>query len=429
MRTADDGAGAGTFDPERDRRRGWVATVVVGFGAFVLAASQLMPVALIAQVATDLDVSDGISGLMIAVPAVTAALTAFTLTVPLQHVDRRWLLVGFAVLFTVSDAIAAVSPHIAVLLAARVLLGVALGGFWAIAASMAPRLVPTRDVGMATATVFGGIALATAVGVPAGAFLASWSNWRVAIGVMAALGLLAAVLQLVAVPSLPEHRLRPRPPLGQVLRRRSLWTVAVVSLLMFTGQFSAYTYLQPTLRDEFGVAPGDIGGLLLAFGIGAVIGNFTAGPLAQRFIGLTICGVCTLSLLGILALRLPLPVPVALGAALVVWGMGLGSTAAVLSIWNMRVSGDHLEAGAAVFIGVTQGSIALGAAIGGRWVDGFGTPAAAWFGAALFAVALGLLVAVWWPRPGPRADAAPAGVSPAGPAARARPSRRPSGSA
>lgn len=48
---------------------------------------------------------------------------------------------------------AAWSPNYEAMLAARVLVGIGMGGVWAIAAGIAVRLVPARSVGPATSLV------------------------------------------------------------------------------------------------------------------------------------------------------------------------------------------------------------------------------------------------------------------------------------
>lgn len=80
--------------------------------------------------------------------------------------DRRLLLVTLMGLMTLANLASALAPTYPLLIAARVLVGVAIGGFWAIAGSLAVRLVPASHVPRATAIIFGGVGAANVFGLP-----------------------------------------------------------------------------------------------------------------------------------------------------------------------------------------------------------------------------------------------------------------------
>ncbi len=73
---------------------------------------------------------------MMTVPGVVAAVAAPTLTVAAGRLDRRTALIAMTALFDLSDIIAATAGNFTVMLTARFLLGLGIGGFWAIGASL-----------------------------------------------------------------------------------------------------------------------------------------------------------------------------------------------------------------------------------------------------------------------------------------------------
>lgn len=67
-----------------------------------------------------------------------------------RRLDRRVPLLGLMALLAAANLAGALAPSLPVMLAARVLTGVSIGGFWAFAAGLGTRLVPEEAVGRAT---------------------------------------------------------------------------------------------------------------------------------------------------------------------------------------------------------------------------------------------------------------------------------------
>lgn len=100
-----------------------------------------------------------------------------------RRTDRRSLLVGFLLLLIAANLLAAAATSLALLFAARILLGFCIGGIWAIAGGLAERLVPPASVGLALSVIFGGVAAASVFGVPLGyssarRWVGAWRFWR-----------------------------------------------------------------------------------------------------------------------------------------------------------------------------------------------------------------------------------------------------------
>jgi predicted MFS family arabinose efflux permease len=306
-----------------------------------------------------------------------------------------------------SDLLSAFAPAFSVLLLARVLLGVAIGGFWAIAASLAARLVHERFVGHATALVFGGISIGSVIAVPAGTFIEAGAGWREVFLVTSVLAAIVLVAQLIFVPRLPVAVATTLAALPRLLTRRPVQVLLAASLLIWTGQLAGYTYISPFLRDlNFDSLL--IGGLLLAYGIGGIVGNFVGGALAGRRTRPTIVVIVSLLGASMFASLLMPATPWAAMIVLTIWGAAFGAVPAAMQTWMFSAAAGAPEAGSAMLVAVLQTAIAVGAAVGGIWVDGSGPGAAIWFGTAL--VAAGLLIITLLGR----ARNAPPATAPAG---------------
>ncbi|GAA3155502.1 hypothetical protein GCM10020255_036320 [Rhodococcus baikonurensis] len=163
----------------------------------------MMPVGLLTPIGAALVESEGTIGLSLVITGLVAAATAPFVPVVTRRFDRRSTLIVLMLFVAAANALTALAPSFAVLAVARVLLGVSMGGVWALAASLAPRLVETRSVGLATTIIFSGIAVASVFGVPAGTYIGAAAGWSVAFW---ALSCAAAVIALAMFAVLPTMR-------------------------------------------------------------------------------------------------------------------------------------------------------------------------------------------------------------------------------
>ncbi|SET26705.1 MFS transporter [Nonomuraea wenchangensis] len=359
-----------TLDASSVRARP-LAVASVALGTFTLVTSEMLPVGLLTPIAADLGVSPGTAGLTMTAPGLVAAVAAPALAVAARRADRRTLLIGLMALLAVADLAAALAPGYAVMLAARVATGVSIGGFWAFAAGLGARLVPERQVGRATSVILGGVSVASVLGVPAAALVSSSAGWRAAFAAMGVLALALLVLFAVTLPALPAAA--PDAGTGAGFRMsRALALVLVLTVLIVGGHFAAYTYLRPFLEQVAQAGPGLVGAALLLYGAAGVAGNFVAGARAARSPRAVLVVLAALIALATAALALAAPPLV----ALVVWGLGYGGVGVALQLWIMRSGGG--EMGTALFVSAFNLSIALGALVGGRVVDGVSIAAAMW---------------------------------------------------
>jgi predicted MFS family arabinose efflux permease len=126
-------------------------------GTFSLVASEFLPASLLTRMARDLHVSEGAAGQAVTATAIMAGIAALTAPVLTRRFDRRAVLGVFAMLLIVSNAIVNLAPSLTMLLLGRLLLGVALGGFWSLAASVVSRLVPQEAAPKAMSIIMAGV--------------------------------------------------------------------------------------------------------------------------------------------------------------------------------------------------------------------------------------------------------------------------------
>ncbi|WLW59508.1 MFS transporter [Achromobacter aegrifaciens] len=368
--------------PERAGWRAWLGVIAVGLATFCVVTTEMLPVGLFVPITAALDVSVGMGGFMLFVPAILAALFAPLVVIGAKGADRRVILGGLLALLVCANAASAWAPSMPWFLAARVLVGFCIGGVWAIAGGLAGRLVGPGSVGLATSVIFGGVAVASVLGVPLGAFIGELAGWRAAFGAMAVLCAAVLLLNLLSLPPLPAaSTLRPRQLVSQ-LANPSLRRGLLITLFLVAGHFMAYTFVRPLLQIHAAFGQNWIGPLLFAYGAAGVAGNFLGGAAAARRPAATLLLIAlsllvVLLLLGVLGQLRP-----AAAALLLLWGLAYGAVSVSLQTWMMKAAPDAVEAATSLFVAVFNLGIAAGSLLGVPSVDALGLRTNLWLAAA-----------------------------------------------
>lgn len=370
--------------------RGWAPPVTMAATVFTVVTAEMLPVGLLTPIGSSLQVSEGTAGLSLTVTGVVSALASPILPLVLGKLDRRIVMVGLMALLAAASLLAAAAPNFGMLMIARVVFGISLGGVWLFTIGLARRVVPPHAAGPATSLIFSGIGIASVLGIPAGAYVGELVGWRwafAAVGVLSAT--LAAALALFLPPLSAEKAVR-LSDVAEVLKIKQLRVGLALVALLVTGHFAAYTYVRPLLEKQAGITPALIGTLLLAYGVAGVIGNFVAGSLRPaRALGMIALGIATVAVL------MPLVGTTLAGALvlLVVWGFSHGGTSVSTQAWGHAAAPSAPEASSAVLVGVYNGAIALGAFAGGQAADHLGTTIVTWLPAVLGTSALIVVLA------------------------------------
>ena len=144
----------------------------------LLIASEFMPVSLLTPIATDLHATEGMTGQAISVSGLFAVVTSLLIATIAGRFDRRHVLTALTAVMLISLMLIAAAPNFFVLMAARALLGIVIGGFWSLATATVMRLVPASSVPKALGMIYMGNAVATAFAAPIGSYFGGIIGWR-----------------------------------------------------------------------------------------------------------------------------------------------------------------------------------------------------------------------------------------------------------
>ncbi|ALE85778.1 MFS transporter [Pseudonocardia sp. HH130629-09] len=361
-----------TSTSTRPDRTAWGAVGVMALTSFVLILAEFLPPGLLTPMATTLGITEGQAGQAVSATAFIGLLVAPTIGALLPRVDRRALLTVLAAAAAVSNLLVAIAPSFVVLLAARLLLGAAIGGFWAMSLAVASRLSTPGRLGRSMMLVNTGTTLATVAGVPVAVYLGALAGWQaVFVGVAVLSALTALTIRTVLPPVAPDAADGLR-PLVDTLRAPGMPRGLAGHVLTVLGHFAAFTYVRPALGTVPGLDAGGVAVLLAVFGAGGVVGNLVVGMLVDRYLRLVRYAVPLVLAAGVASVAtFPAVLPVVV-AGVAVWGLSFGAWLTVVSTWMARVVPDRMEAGGGLLVAGFQLGITVGAVVGGLLVDGVG---------------------------------------------------------
>ena len=307
-----------------DGRFFWLAV-----GAFATSTMAFVFAGLLPLVAAATGVSIATAGQLVTLYALAYAIGTPLLATLTGGADRRAVIIAALCLFLAGIAAAGLSRSFTGLGLAQLLMGAAAGLFAATAQATAVALAGPEHRARAVAAVVGGTTVAVAVGAPLGAFVGTLFGWRATFLFVGALTAACAVALRLRLPTgMPGVRLG----LGDrllAIARPGIPAALAVTFLYLTGSFVIISYLAPLAVAGAGLPPSALPLVLLAFGAGAVLGNYASGRLtdrlgAGRVVGFSLAASLVMALL-IFAVVAWLPDSAAgplLIALMVPWGIG-----------------------------------------------------------------------------------------------------------
>jgi predicted MFS family arabinose efflux permease len=347
----------------------WSAVWATGLGVSSLTAAEMLPVSLLTPMGADLGITEGMAGQAVTATAIVALVTSIFIAVLTRRIDRRHLLLWLSAIQIVSNLLVAFAPNLSVLLIGRMFLGLSLGGFWALSAALAMRLVPEEFVPKAFSIIFGGVSVATVAAAPIGSYLGSIIGWRGVFHVAAVLAAAGFAWQFISLPSMPPRGETRLATLFHVLKRPRIGAGMLAVVMVFAGHFAFFTYLRPFLETVTLVTVNGVTLILLAFGIGSFIGTSLSGWLLKTNLQMTLWLVpLIMSALALTAVESGSSSSV---VAIVVafWGVAFGTVPVGWSTWLTRSVPDEAESGGGLLVAAIQIAMTLGAAVGGAIFD------------------------------------------------------------
>ncbi|OAN69326.1 hypothetical protein A8B78_05270 [Jannaschia sp. EhC01] len=343
-----------------------------------------MVIGMLPPIADDMGLSIAGAGWLLTFYAIAYAISSPLLVSGTGNIGRRKVLFGGLAIFAAANLGAAAAPNDSVLFVARALAAIGAGMVTPVTSAVAAGVVAPERRAQSLAAVFFGLTLAQVFGVPAGSFIAYSIGWRYAFVLVALLALPCLWLIWTKVPQGLKFQPVGLRDLGAVLADWKIMLAVMFTATFLAGIYVPFTYIAPLMEAQMGFGRDGISGVLLAFGVAAVVGNLLGGKLSDR-IG-PARALMFLACAQVLLMPLFSTLPVAPWLVFVLlfvwsacgWSFISGQQARVIGLAPDRAPIVLSVNAAAIYVGA-----ALGAAVGGAVVAGYGVQALGWAGGAM----------------------------------------------
>lgn len=292
-------------------RPNWSAVFSVAFCVACLIIVEFLPVSLLTPMAQDLGISEGVAGQSVTVTAFVAMFASLFITQTIQATDRRYVVILFAVLLTLSCLLVSFANSFSLLLIGRACLGLALGVlciFWIIK----------------------------------------------------------------SLPSLPGEPSHQKQNTFRLLQRPGVMAGMIAIFMSFAGQFAFFTYIRPVYMNLAGFGVDGLTLVLLSFGIASFIGTSLSSFILKRSVKLALAGAPLILAVSALVLTLWGSDKIVATGVAIIWGLTFALVPVGWSTWITRSLADQAEKAGSIQVAVIQLANTCGAAIGGYALDNIG---------------------------------------------------------
>lgn len=364
----------------RSVAREWLPLLALTFSTFIFNTSEFIPIGLLSDIAADFSITESKAGLMITIYAWVVALTSLPLMILASGIESKRLMCGIVTLFAASHILSAISTSYWMLMVSRIGVACAHAIFWSIVTPLAVKIAPQGHKAAALSMIVAGSSIAMIVGLPMGRAIGIATGWRTTFLIIGLLAFAILIFLSLILPRTEGEKAFSFKQLPALLRIPALPPLYIVTVVMVTAHFTAYSYIEPFMAQTAGIKEETITLLLSMFGIMGIVGSILFSRYFERhrslFMRIAVMGICA-SLLLLKPAAWSLQSIIAL---LALWGLSYTFFGMVFQSEVIRNVKENTSIAMSIYSGIYNVGIGGGALIGGLVCSGINVDTTGYIG-------------------------------------------------
>lgn len=349
--------------------KSWMPVLSLSFTSFIFNTSEFIPVGLLSDISSTFNNTESETGMLITVYAWVVSLASLPLMLIFSRTGYKKLMLGLVILFILSNLLSGYSTSFHALMLSRVGVACSHAIFWSMVTPYAIKLAPENKETTAVGLVTTGASVGLIVGLPLGRSIGLVVGWRmtfilIAIFALIVLWTLATLLQEVhdgnrfSLKKLPE-----------IIKSPVFSGILLLTFIMSTGHYTAYSYIEPFLAKVAGMGNETITFVLMIFGMVGILGSYIFSRYYNRykysFIRYSICGIALFPML----LKLSLSCGYGIIVIILLWGLAINLYLLIFPTEVVRLIPAGTAVAMSIYSAVYNVGIGAGALIGGVICD------------------------------------------------------------
>ncbi|RFF30901.1 MFS transporter [Enterobacter hormaechei] len=250
---------------------------------FIQATGSLSVAGSLVPISQEWGISDAQSARLLSIFGLTFALGAPLAQVMFGKFMRRAQVLAGMLVFGLGALIFAIAPDYKVLVASRIVMGLGASLIGPVLIALGAELVAPEERGSAIAMILLGVSMASMVGIPLAAWLATVWGARMLFTLIALVSVLTAGAVFLLVPDVVKGvdiRLR---QVGVVLKEGKSLAAFLVVFFITSGVYDMYAFISPMIRDRWQGDASAISIALAVIGAAGIVGDLFVARAARHF--------------------------------------------------------------------------------------------------------------------------------------------------